>query len=58
MVIFTRARERFELDKAKNLTQQEINIQALKMRRLIVDGVGKENANGEKIASSKLLTIK
>lgn len=58
MVIFTSARERFELDKAKNPTQLEINIQALKMGRLIVDGVGKENVNGEKAALGKILTIK
>ena len=58
MVIFTSARERFELDKAKNTTQQEINIQALKMGRLIVDGVGKETVNGEKAALGKILTIR
>jgi hypothetical protein len=58
MVIFTSARERFELDKAKNPTQQEINIQALKMGRFIVDEVGKENVNSEKAALGKILTIR
>jgi hypothetical protein len=58
MVIYVSARERFELDKTKNPVRQETNIQALKMGRFIVQELGKENANGEKVAPGKLLTMR
>jgi hypothetical protein len=56
--IYASARKRLELEKAKDPTHQEINIQALKMGRFIIQKIGKEKANGEKVAPGKLLTMR
>ena len=56
--IYASARKRLELEKAKDPTHQEINMQALKMGRFIIQKIGKEKANGEKVAPGKLLTMR
>ena len=56
--IYASARKRLELEKAKDPTHQQINMQALKMGRFIIQKIGKEKANGEKVAPGKLLTMR
>jgi hypothetical protein len=56
--IYSRAVERIELTKNRNLTQQEVNRRGLKAARVIVERVGKDGPNDERTFTSNRISMK